>query len=343
MTGQKEQPPRWRRCVAATDGALNGAVGPVYVKKAFSPEAKARMQELIRNLLAATTERLSTVEWMSNETRKQSLAKLDALKQKIGYPDKWDTYAGLELKSDAYLDNTFSVSSFAVKKNLAKIGKPVDRSEWLMTVPTFNAYYYSPNNEIVFPAGFLQPPMFDPKADDAANYGAIGAVIGHEITHGFDDKGSKFDAAGNLRNWWTDADRKNFTDRADCIEKQYAAFEVEKGLFINGKLTLGENIGDMGGLNMAYAAYRKSLEGKPKPPLIDGFTAEQRFFISFANVYAALGRPEFERLLVNNDTHSLSRFRVNGPLSNMPEFAEAFSCKTGDKMVRPASERCRVW
>lgn len=343
LTGQKEQPERWKRCAAATDATLGGALGPIYVKKAFTPEAKARMQELIRNLLAATRERLSTVEWMSDETRRESLAKLDALKQKIGYPDKWDTYPGLQLKPDAYLDNTFAVSSFAAAKNLAKIGKPVDRAEWLMTVPTFNAYYYAANNEIVFPAGFLQPPMFDPKADDAANYGAIGAVIGHEITHGFDDKGSTFDAAGNLRNWWTDFDRKNFTNRAECIEKQYSAFEVEKGLFINGKLTLGENIGDMGGLNMAYAAYRKSLAGKPKPPVIDGFTAEQRFFISYANAYAALARPEFERLLINNDTHSLSRFRVNGPLSNMPEFAEAFSCKLGDKMVRPASERCRVW
>ena len=185
--------------------------------------------------------------------------------------------------------------------------------------------------------------MFDPKAEDAVNYGAIGALIGHEITHAFDNKGSTFDAAGNLRNWWTDVDRKNFIERAACVEKQYSAFEVEKGLFVNGKLTIGENIADMGGLNMAYAAYLKSLEGKPKPPVIDGLTHEQRFFVSYANRYAALARPEYERLNVNTDTHSPQRFRVNGPLSNMPEFAEAFSCKAGDRMVRPASERCRVW
>ncbi len=249
----------------------------------------------------------------------------------------------MEKKPDTYLENGFRVTDYLNKKNLAKIGKPVDRAEWVLTAPTFNAGYLATNNEIIFPAGFLQPPMFDPKAEDAANYGAVGAVIGHEITHGFDDKGSTFDAAGNLRNWWTDADRKNFTDRAACIEKQYGAFEVEKGLFINGKLTLGENIGDMGGLYTAYNAYRKSLEGKPKPPVIDGFTHEQRFFISFANTQAALARPEFERLQVNNDVHSLPRFRINGSLSNMPEFAEAFSCKTGDAMVRAAAERCRVW
>ena len=343
LTGQKEQQPRWKRCVAATDGSLGDALGPIYVKKAFPPATKTQMQELIRNLLAATNERLSTVEWMGDDTRRQAIAKLNTLKQKIGFPDKWDAYQGLEMKPDTYLDNTFRIAAYNIKKNLAKIGKPVDRADWLMTAPTFNAYYYSLNNEIVFPAGFLQPPMFDPKAEDAANYAAVGAVIGHEITHGFDDTGSTFDAAGNLRNWWTDADRKNFSDRAACIEKQYAAFEVEKGLFINGKLTLGENIGDMGGLNMAYAAYRKSLEGKPTPPVVDGLTHEQRFFINYANVYAGLMRPEFERLLVTNDTHSLPRFRVNGSLSNMPEFAEAFSCKLGDPMVRPASERCRVW
>lgn len=343
LTGQKEQQARWKRCVAETDSSLSDALGQIYVKKAFPQATKTRAEEMIRNLLAAAHERLSTVEWMSDETRRQAIAKLAALKQKIGSPDKWDSYRGLEIKPDTYLNNTFRIAAYGSKKSMEKIGKPTDRSEWFVTTPTFNPYYFSGNNEIVFPAGIFQPPMFDPKAEDAVNYGAIGALIGHEITHAFDNKGSTFDAAGNLRNWWTDVDRKNFIDRAACVEKQYSAFEVEQGLFVNGKLTLGENIADMGGLNMAYAAYLKSLEGKPKPPVIDGLTHEQRFFISYANRYAALARPEYERLLVSTDTHSPQRFRVNGPLSNMPEFAEAFSCKTGDRMVRPASERCRVW
>lgn len=343
LSGQKERQTRWKRCVAETDSMLSDALGQIYVKKAFTRETKTRAEEMIRNLLAAAHERLSTVEWMGDETRRQAIAKLAALKQKIGAPEKWDAYQGLEMRPDAYLDNTFRIAAYNNRKAMEKIGRPADRSEWFVTVPTFNPYYFSGNNEIVFPAGILQPPMFDPKAEDAVNYGAIGALIGHEITHAFDNKGSTFDAAGNLRNWWTDADRKHFLDRAACVEKQYSAFEVEQGLFVNGRLTLGENIADMGGLNMAYRAYLKSLEGKPKPPVIDGLTHEQRFFISYANRYAALARPEYERLLVSTDTHSPQRFRVNGPLSNMPEFAEAFSCKTGDRMVRPSGERCRVW
>lgn len=240
----------------------------MYVKTAFIPEAKARMDALIDNLTAAFRERISTVEWMGEETRKEALAKLASFTRKIGYPEKWESYAGLEITPGTYLDNSLKVTAYEIDRNLRKIGKPVDRSEWFLTASTLNAYYYPPNNEIVFPAGILQPPMFDAKADDAMNYGAIGAVIGHELSHGFDDKGSTFNSRGNLRNWWTDADRKNFTDRAACIERQFAAYEVEKGLNINGKLTLGENIGDLGGVNMALAAYRKSLAGKPRPPVI---------------------------------------------------------------------------
>lgn len=342
LSGQKEQQTRWKRCVAETDSLLGDALGQIYIKRAFPEATKTRAEEMIRNLRAAAHERLSTVEWMSEETRRQALAKLAALKQKIGGPDKWDAYQGLELKPDAYLANTFRIAVY-YQKDLGKIGKPADRSGWAETAPTYNPYYFSGNNEIVFPAGILQPPMFDPRAEDAVNYGAIGALMGHEITHAFDTKGSQIDAAGNMRNWWTDADRKNFIERIACVEKQYSAFEVEKGLFINGKQTIGENIADLGGINMAYAAYLKSLEGKPEPPVIDGLTHKQRFFISYANRYAIMATPEYDRALVINGVHSSNRFRVNGPLSNMPEFAEAFSCKTGDRMVRPASERCRVW
>jgi predicted metalloendopeptidase len=297
---------------------------------------------MIRNLRAATHERLSTFERMSDETRREAIAKPAALKQKIGGPDKWDAYQGLEIKPDAYLENKFRIAAY-YQKDLKKIGKPADRSEWFQTASTFNAYYFSGNNEIGFSAGIWQPPMFDPKAEDAVNYGTIGAMIGHEITHAFDTKGSQFDAFGNMRNWWSDADRKNFNERAACVEKQYSAFEVEKGLFLNGKQAITENIADIGGINMDYAAYLKSLEGKPEPPVIDGLTHQQRFFISYANRYAIIERPEYDRDLVTNGVHSPSRFRVNVPLSNMPEFAEVFSCKTGDRMVRPASERCRVW
>jgi putative endopeptidase len=342
LSGQRERQARWKRCVAEIDSSLGDALGQIYVKKAFPEATKTRAEEMIRNLRAAAHERLSTVEWMSDETRRQAIAKLAALKQKIGHPDKWDAYQGLELKPDGYLENTLRIAVY-YQKDLGKIGKPADRSAWFETAPTFNAYYFSGNNEIGFPAGILQPPMFDPKAEDAVNYGAMGAMIGHEITHAFDNKGSQIDALGNMRNWWTDVDRKNFLEHAACVEKQYSAFEVEKGLFINGKLTIGENIADMGGINMAYAAYLESLEGKPKPPVIDGLTHEQRFFISYANRFAILARPEYDRMLVATDTHAPSRFRVNVPLLNMPEFAAAFSCKTGDRMVRPSSERCRVW
>ncbi|HEX8288385.1 MAG TPA: M13 family metallopeptidase [Pyrinomonadaceae bacterium] len=342
FSGQKEQLPREKRCVSTTDGLLGDALGQEFVKRTFPPASKARMKEMVNNLTAAFRERLLKLDWMSDETRKQALVKLDAIVQKIGYPDKWESFDGLKISRESFFDNTLQAIAFHGDKNLQKIGKPVDRTEWAMTVPTVNAYYSSLLNEIVFPAGILQPPMFDPNADDAINYGAIGAVIGHEITHGFDDKGSLFDAKGNLRMWWTPEDRAKFDQRAECIVKQYNSYQVADDLFINGKLTLGENIGDLGGLTVAYEAYMKSLSGKPRVE-IDGFTPEQRFFLGYAQAWVRQARAEFERNYVKNDVHSLPRFRVLGPLSNMPQFAAAFNCKPGDKMVRPESERCQIW
>ena len=341
LQGTKELQPRWRRCVSATDGAVGEALGQEFVKKSFTPEAKARMDELINNLFAAYKERIQTLEWMSPETKTKALAKLATFKRKIGYPDVLRGYAGLNLNRDSFLMNSMRSNEFEIKRNLQDINKPVDRTRWGMTPPTVNAYYSGVFNEIVFPAGILQPPFFNFSADDAINYGAIGGVIGHEITHGFDDQGSKFDAEGNFRNWWTDQDRTKFEELANCVVSQFDNYEVAKGLNMNGKLTLGENIADLGGLTMAYNAYQKSLEGKPKPENIDGFTPEQRFFLGWAQVWAAKATPEAERSQVLGDPHALPRWRVNGPLSNMPQFANAFSCKSGAAMVKNNS--CKIW
>jgi len=262
---------------------------------------------------------------------------------KIGYPDKWRDYSTLHPSRDSYLENAFRAQRFEFARDLAKIGKPVDRTEWGMTPPTVNAYYNPSRNEIVFPAGILQPPFYDPQADDAINYGGIGAVIGHEMTHGFDDQGAKFDGQGNLKNWWSAADLEKFKARAGCVEKQFDGYEVETNLHENGKLVEGESIADLGGLTLAYAALQKSLEGKPRPAEIDGFTPEQRFFLGWAQVWANNSRPEYARLMVNTNPHPLPRFRANGPLSNLPAFAKAFSCKPGDRMVRPPDQRCQIW
>ncbi len=343
LSGRKEQYPRWRRCTAAADARLGEALGQAYVSRAFKPDSKRRMQEMVNNLIAAFRERLSKLDWMSEETRQQALAKLGAFGQKIGYPEKWMDYTALDVRRDSYAQNVLRASAFEVRRDLDKIGKPVDRAEWAMSPPTVNAYNNWLQNEIVFPAGILQAPFFNPEADDAVNYGAIGAVIGHEITHGFDDQGAKFDLQGNLRNWWTDADLKNFERRAECVVNQFAAYEVEPGLKMTGKLVSGESIADLGGLQVAYAAFQKSLAGKPRPADIDGFTPEQRFFLGWAQVWATKYTPEMQRLITQSDPHPISRFRVNGPLSNMPEFAAAFRCKAGDPMVRPDAERCNVW
>ncbi len=340
LAGQKEQQPRWRRCSAATDGALGDAVGQAYVKKAFPPEAKAHMNKLIDNLFAAYKERLQKLDWMSETTKQQALTKLSTIKRKVGYPDKWRDYKEFSINRASYIQNVRNTASAEITRNLNKIGKPVDKTEWGMTPPTVNAYYNALFNEIAFPAGILQPPFFDPEADDAINYGAIGAVIGHEITHGFDDQGSKFDAEGNLKNWWTPEDRKKFEEKTQCVIDQFNGFKVAEGLFQNGKLVLGEATADLGGLMISYDAFQKSMQGV-KPAKIDGFTPEQRFFLGFAQVWATNARPEQERVQTLGAPHPLPRFRANGTLSNIPVFAEAFSCKAGDPMVK--DNGCKVW
>jgi putative endopeptidase len=341
LSGAKEIQPRWKRCVQSVNGNLGEALGEVYVNKYFPPAAKAQAREMVRNLMAALHDDLPTLSWMGPETKKASTEKLDAFMVKIGYTDKWRDYSHLPVDRGSYLANVARADEFETARELAKIGKPVDHTEWGMTPPTVNAYYSPTMNEIVFPAGILQPPFYDPKADDAVNYGGMGAVIGHEITHGFDDQGSQFDARGNLRNWWTPEDRKNFDERANCVQTQFDGYEVEPGLHQNGKLVLGESIADLGGLTISYAAYEKSLEGKPRPKDLDGFTPEQRFFLGWAQVWGTNTRPEFARLQTNTDPHPLPHFRGNGPLSNMAVFAQAFGCKKGDAMVR--EQACKIW
>jgi len=343
LTGTKEILPRWKRCVRNTDRALGEALGQAYVKKAFPPEAKARALTMVKNLEAALADEIRQLPWMSEATRQQALIKLAAITNKIGYPDKWRDYSALDIARGPYVENVLRAATFEFHRDLNKVGKPVDRTEWGMSPPTVNAYYNPQLNEIVFPAGILQPPYFDFQADDALNYGGMGAVIGHEMTHGFDDQGSQFDAQGNMKNWWTDEDQKSFEARGACIAKQFDGFFVEDKLHENGKLVEGESIADLGGLAVAYAAYQKSLEGKPRPQDIDGFTPEQRFFLGYAQGWAENMRPEFSRMLTNVDPHPLPKFRVNGPLSNLPAFAKAFACKAGDPMVRPKADRCEIW
>ena len=341
LTGAKEIQPRWKRCAQSTDRALGEALGQVYVQKYFPPEAKARALEMVRNLIAALHDDLQTLPWMGPDTRAQATAKLEAFAVKIGYTDKWRDYSALKIDRRSYAENQIRATLFEFSRRLDKIGKPVDRTEWGMTPPTVNAYNNSSMNEIVFPAGIMQPPFYDPKADDAVNYGGMGAVIGHEITHGFDDHGSQFDAKGNLKNWWSDEDLKNFKARAACVSDQFDSYVVDGDLHENGKLVLGESIADLGGLAISYAAYEKSLEGKPRPPDKDGFTAEQRFFLGWAQVWGANERLEFARLMANTNPHPLARFRANGPLSNLAIFAQAFGCKKGDVMVR--EQACKIW
>ena len=342
LQGTKELLPRWKRCVSATDRQLGEALGQIYAQKYFPPEAKARALEMVNHLTEALRDDLQTLPWMSPATRKQALAKLDMFARKIGYPDKWRDYSAYTVDRGPYVLNRMRGAQFEFKRDLNKIGKPVDRTEWGMTPPTVNAYYNSEMNEIVFPAGILQPPFFDPSADDASNYGAMGAVIGHEMTHGFDDEGRKFDAQGNLRDWWTPEDEKNFNERAACVEKQFDSYVVQDDIHENGKLVLGESIADLGGLNLAYRALQKAENGK-MPPLIGGLTADQRFYLSYAQIWASNDRPEFERLMVNTNPHPLGRFRAIAAPSNMPEFAGAFDCKAGDAMARPSAIRCQIW
>ena len=341
MRGVREMKPRWKRVVDTVDDTVGMGLGELYVKKYFPPEARARVQEMVENLKAALAQDLPTLTWMSEATKKAALEKLGAFRAKIGYPDRWRDYSALRLEERGYLQNVRRARAFEVRRDLAKIGQPVDREEWLMPPQMVNAYYNPSMNEIVFPAGILQPPFFDAGADDAANYGAIGMVIGHEITHGFDDQGAQYDGQGNLRNWWTPEDLENFRKLGEGIEAQFSAYQVA-GLHLNGKLVLGESIADLGGLRLAWMAWQRSQEGRT-PRLLDGFTPEQRFFLGYARVWAIHMRPEMEKLQVNTDPHPHARWRVNGPLSNLPEFFEAFGVRPGDPMARPEDRRNRIW
>jgi predicted metalloendopeptidase len=343
LQGTKEQLPRWERCVNATDNELGEALGAVYVAKVFTPADKARALALVNNLQATLNDDIATLPWMSPKTRAYAEYKLSAYAKKIGYPSTFLSYAKFDVRNDGYAANTIRGAVFQRNRDIAKIGKPLDRAQWGMTPPTVNAYYNPALNEIVFPAGILQPPFFNPRADDAINYGAIGAVIGHEMTHGFDDQGSQYDAQGNLRNWWTPADKANFNARAGCVVNEFDHLPILPGLDQNGKLVQGEAIADLGGITIAYRAYERSIAGKPRPKPIDGFTPEQRFFLGFGQIWAETDRPQYARLLGKTDPHPAPQNRVNGTLENMPEFAAAWNCPAAAHMVRPASQQCRIW
>ena len=343
LEGTKELPPRWKRVLAETDAALGEALGKLYVDRAFGAEAKRKALDMVANLQAALRGRLQRLDWMSEATKEQALAKLDAMRVKIGYPDVWRDYTGLAIDRTSYLQNVLAARRFEFRRVLAKMGKPVDRSEWATTPITNNAFYDPTLNELVFPAGILQPPFFDPAADEAANYGNIGATIGHELTHGFDDGGRQYDARGNLRDWWTVEDAKAFAERAALMVKQFEQFEPIPGLYINGTLTLGENLADLGGLAIAYDAFTLARRGAPAAGTEDGFTPEQRFFLSYTETWRFKLRPEFLRARLVTDEHAPPKYRVLGPLANMEEFAAAFQCKSGDAMVRPASDRVKLW
>jgi putative endopeptidase len=342
LSGAKKQQPRWKRSLRATDGALGEAFGQLYVDKAFTPAAKAKAKEMIENLRKAYAERILATDWMSAATKKEAITKLNAFVVKIGYPDKWKDYSKLNVSRESYLNNIVAARYWASQQEIGHFGKPIDRGEWGMTPPTVNAYYNPPMNEIVFPAGILQPPFYDPNADEAVNYGGIGAVIGHEMTHGFDDQGRQYDAQGNLRDWWTKEDADKFNAKAAMVGKQYSAFSPLDSVHVNGDLTMGENLADLGGLTIAYQAYQKTAEAKAGKK-IDGFTPNQRFFLGYAQIWRGNQRPEYLRQQVQTDPHSPAMFRTNGPLMNMPEFYQAFGCKEGDKMERPKAEQARIW
>ncbi len=342
LKGVPENEPRWKTGVATVNTVLGEAVGKEYVAKHFPAERKARMEELVQNLLVAYKQSIDTLDWMGPETRKEAQAKLAKFRPKIGYPSKWRDYSALTVKQDDLVGNMMRARQFAYNRGINKLGKPIDREEWGMTPQTVNAYYSSTMNEIVFPASILQPPFFDMRADDAVNYGAIGAVIGHEISHGFDDKGSQSDGDGNLREWWTKEDRAKFQAKADMLVKQYSAYSPLKGYNVNGELTLGENIGDNSGVAIAYKAYKLSLGGKAAP-VIDGLSGDQRFFMGFGQVWRMKMREAQQIVQVKTDPHSPGQFRANGTMMNQPAFYEAFGVKEGDKMYLAPKDRVTIW
>jgi endothelin-converting enzyme/putative endopeptidase len=343
LGGAKEMKPRWKRCVESTDAVLGEALGRKYVEKHFPPAAKARVQEMVKNLLLATGDTIRGLDWMSPPTKAKALEKLATFNPKIGYPDKWKDYSSVPIKRDTYWADLAAARKFNVDDDRAQIGKPLDRGRWGMTPPTSNAYYNALLNEIVFPAGILQPPAFNQDAADAVNYGAIGVVIGHEISHGFDDEGARYDAQGRLKNWWTAEDLAKFQARGQCVVDQFEGYFVEPGIHHNGKLVLGESIGDLAGARIAYRAFLKSREGQPPASTIDGFTPEQQFFIAWGQFRGDAIRPETQRLMVQGDPHPTGKYRVIGPLSNLPEFQKAFDCPADAPMVRPPEKRCEVW
>ncbi len=342
LEGRKENKPRWKRCVESEDELLGEALGRKYVERYFPPAAKARAQEMVRNILAAMKDTINELDWMGPETKQKALEKLATFNPKIGYPDKWKDYSHVLIRRDTFWDNVVAGREFNVDDDHQQIGKVVDRGRWGMTPPTSNAYYNPLLNEIVFPAGILQPPGFDMKAVDAVNYGSIGVVIGHEISHGFDDQGAQFDAQGRLNNWWTADDLKRFQQRGQCVVDQFESYYIEPNIHHQGRLVLGESIGDLAGAKIAFRALQKAMQQHPQPT-IDGFTPEQQFFIAWGQWRGDEIRPETQRLMVQGDPHPIAKYRVIGPLANLPAFQKAFQCKPGSPMVREGAKRCEVW
>ena len=340
--GQEAQRPRWKRIAGVVDGSVGDLLGQIYVGRYFKPEAKKRMVELVNNLQQAYTERINQLDWMSDSTKRKALTKLNAFTKKIGYPDKWKDYSSLTITGTDYLKNILAADVWEYNYELAKLGKPVDKTEWGMTPPTVNAYYNPAFNEIVFPAGILQYPFFDADADDAVNYGGIGAVIGHEMTHGFDDQGRLYNAAGNLSNWWSSGDSANFTNKANMVVSQFNKIVVIDTIHANGRLTEGENLADLGGINIAYEAFKKTKQGQGNEK-IDGFTPDQRFFLSWAQVWRTNQRPEALAAQTKSDPHAPALLRVNVPITNMAAWYKAFDIKPTDKLYKPENERARVW
>jgi putative endopeptidase len=342
LRGAKEQQPRWKRCVQYSDYMLGEALGQAYVRKVFSPELKQSTLDMVRRIEDAMAKRIQELDWMSAETKQQALVKLQGIRNKIGYPDKWRDYGPVKIVRTEFLGNVRRATEFEHRWEIAKIGKPVDRGEWLISPATVDAYYNPQMNDINFPAGVLQPPLYDGKIDDAPNYGDTGGTIGHELTHGFDDEGSQFDARGNLKNWWKEEDRKKFDERTKCVSDQYSSYVVTEDVHINGELTKGEDVADLGGEILAYIAWGAANAGKNLQP-VDGLTPEQRFFIGFAQWDCANERPEDLRVRAQTDPHSPPEYRINGVVVNMPDFAKAFSCRAGQPMVKPPEKVCKVW